>query len=325
MRLHSSSESSGSENRFLDTARRLLVSAQADAYLITPDRSWVFPLMVTIVSTLRRGVRISVLYFPPTAEDANANRLNLLRNIGCSVAVREANETAPFTGVIVDPMGPEPAQMVVRTPSLANVGIQSRWYSGPNHQDTVQQHFHSVRREFKRDPTPFIPELQSVSVAELVRILNTKSRFYQALQPSFEEVVVRQALPQEIFVKAYKLNQIATLDEMLLASQLELYEPVVATLRNGRYTPILPPVVEMHPNRGPIIIEGHSRFYRAIEQQRVTLRALVFRGVTVATPSSPREWTDVRLFHDDPPELVHNDRTLARYVERDARDAAEWI
>ena len=314
----------GSENRFLDSVRAAVTAAECEVYIITADRSWVFPLMITLIAALNRGVRISVAYLPPTDADASSNRINLLRNIGCSVAVHEVGRSVIFSGVIADPLSDKPAE-VVRTPELAHLAIVARTRFGAAHSDTIVTRFEMSRHMFVRDADYFVPQLLVVSLDELLRVLRRKSRFYAGCDASLEDVVVQRTNPQQVHVKAYKAHQVAILDEMFRRQKLELYGAVVATLRNGHYTPIFPPVVELHDRHGAVIIEGHTRFFRALEQERERVRALVFRGVAVEPPSSPRSWLTVRLSHDDPSDLVNHDKSLARCLERDGRDAAEWI
>lgn len=314
----------GSENRFLDSVRAVITAAESEVYVITGDRSWAFPLMITLIAALNRRVRISVIYFPPTEADAKSHRVDLLRNIGCSVTVTEVGKLSPFNGVVTDPLSENPRE-VVRTPEFNYLGIVAHTRWGPTYRDHIQRRFHSVRDGFAPGHNPFIPQLTTVSIDELLRVLRQKSRFYENCSVTLEDVVVRQTRPQHVLVKAYKAHQVSTLDEMLLRHQFDLYGAVVATLRNGHYTPILPPVVELHEAYGTVIIEGHTRFFRAIQQGRRTVRALVFRGVAFEPPSCPRSWTDVRLCHDDPQDLINHNRDLARYIERDGRDAAEWM
>ncbi len=265
-----------------------------------PSTEWFWKLFPTVFHWRRQGIRVRVI----TSREAGNDRER----------ARERTRRANLEGLGVELVCvedlPMRAYLFVRNDANASsavVGWQNRGshsplatqYSGPAHQqairgiqDTLQGYLPSA------DSIDFVPSLEPMDSEGLLEMLRKGVAQYASsdVALSIENVEVARVRTITKLVRAYKYRQVVRLVDVYRACGLELFEPAVATLKDGGESVVAPPVVE--ERGGELIgIEGNTRTSYCWRNGIETMRCIVVRNASAALPGTGVSLNEVRIVH----------------------------
>lgn len=128
-------------------------------------------------------------------------------------------------------------------------------------------------------------------------------------------------------VIVHKVEQAKALERFQRSLGLEPFHPISALLKNGKHSPLVPPVLELR-NGALCVAEGHSRLYVQWARQIEATWSFVLTDVEKPMHGPPRYWREIRLdderaksaFANDPDARL-NARDIERYVHANLFDS----
>lgn len=277
--------------------------ARSTIWISNSSTYWLWFIFPALASAIRRGVRVWMAAGPPNASQTavESRRRDLLRAMGCNVQEKPIG----FTGILVD--YPGDAATAVVSSERGAVGEDFAYgtetiklYTSEDDLPVIKSLGAGLVEQIgQTNPVP--PSggfsIEPMPPSELFQAL-AKVRQYEQARFEIQELPLNEALRvSQTRVKEFKLLQVARLMEELSSTGLELFAPCRYRLPDGSVSIITPPVVEL-TQQGPVMIEGHTRAFYALQQGRVHLKVVLVDRVQAALPVEPRPFFDLRIAHE---------------------------
>lgn len=321
---------------------RILKSAQHSIHIVVKDKlppDWVFRLAPSILCTLDRGVKVSVLYYTEktfpndSQEDDFQHRIHLLACMGCTVRVREKTSVVPLTGIGMDLKKPGLAEIIhhfdlIEGTEGAGIMISNSeflWLF-----DFFKAQFSDANLNYS-PPGGYKLKFANAGVKRATQFLSKKNNgSLHYSDRTFTERYVKfdQLQGQDHPLRQWKVDQIGELEKLHIRHNLVPFAAVYFNLTNGNDEIMQGVLIEQmstvsgNSEEGYFIAEGHTRAtYLLNKNEGDTILALVLEGPGQGPPS---ELTDLSSMIQSDSNFSTKINPMARYIERYSRDGKRW-
>ncbi len=310
--------------------QEIFEKSHKEIIIVCKDLDWVFKLILTVSHAVFKGVKIYIFYKRNEGEK-NKHRLNLLKNIGCYVEVLVPEESLDLSGVFADPNSEANCRMIINNNRAELHGVIASYYHSSYDYHVIHSITNSVKNIYIRDKKidfDFAPSYHRVDIDYVRKRMKGNIPFYQhkRIKIHLEDVEIDDAVPHIGYIHNYKIKQIKLLNKIYEQNDFSLYEPLGIKLMNGKFSLILPPVLEQKKGRRHLL-EGHTRFFVGISDRTKKVKAIVVTEVDESLPSSPKKWKDVKVIYgdEDPIDIFRgNKQDMLRNIESLVRDVNDW-
>jgi len=290
-----------------------LMGARASVLFLYPerlDRLWLFHVLPAFLFCRKRGVSVHLVTANP---EGSRQGLRYLQWIGCTVKYGERSSQLPestFGGLIVDR-----GHKSIRSISFAIGAVRASLLEG----DLARSLATSVGDRYDLDQKSVqLPKLRVLPEHVLIERLKTRVVDYSGCPMQVKPIDVVRTRPMTRFVRKVADDQWAALKDLYVKSGVPPFSPAVVELTTGKFSPVLPPVVEEQEDGTYRVHEGHTRVYRAWREAKAgggrEIPAVVVQNALVPPGhEGPYTWDDpehpIQIASDpvfENPEVVHN-------------------
>lgn len=302
----------------LDELRAILVLSSKEICINTASRDWVFKLIMSLIAARTRNLPVRIFYYPPSEKDRQSIRLSLLERLGCDLDIAPAGTPLQFECAFGDPLIEKSSRLLMYTRLPDEYGVMAKVYRGPFDHPIIEASYLSSPFTTRKAKDLYVPFIKPISKDEMIKALK-KVPTYNDCDISLEEIDISKTRPLENMVREFKVRQSQTIREILLGTNLELFEPAAVVLSDNTEHIIVPPVVEEH-NGELIVSEGHSRLFLCQQLGKTKVKVMVVRGVNKPLAGNPTTWDEVRLTTQTysslryKPNTIHLARTIEKYT-----------
>ncbi len=282
-----------SEGELYEEYRLILQSAVKNLYIITNQRDWIFPLIISLTAARKRGLNIFIAYYYSTQKEKESIRLKLLDEIGCNVVFKSMNEKPSFRGIISNPLSKGYSKLVILPDTDVNESNVAKKYMGASDNVIVDLAFNTVQDIFSETTNKYLPTIEKVNPDELNKKMKNVP-FYRNCTFSLETVEIKDIIPLTKYVREFKLNQISTLVDFYKEINLPLFEPCAIVTKSGSKQLLVPPVLELYDGK-LYVAEGHSRSLYCLQNNINSFTALIVKGCSAPLASNPNKWENVKI------------------------------
>lgn len=287
---------------------------------------WLYFIFPIIASAIESGVTIKVFLqeLPSKGEAQEQKRRKSLVSMGCEVVtVGELD----FTGLVVDFHKAE--AIAVISSENGNPGAdfdysreQVRLYSSDSDLPVIRNLGNTLKRR-SEDIGSSKPVSGTLSVvpldsgklyAELKKVPQYNRAKFIIENVDFDE----NLRVSQTHIKEFKLLQIEELVLRLTKGGFALFTPCQYELKDGSFSIITPPILELTPS-GPVIIEGHSRAFYLAKMGQKNFQAVVVSNVLAPLPVEPMPFSSLQIADETMTAarlLPAFDRKLFRHIEQ---------
>jgi hypothetical protein len=261
-----------------------------DIWVRAGDLSWWREAQVTFLAARLSGRRVRISANPSEPGSlAYRQARSAAEAIGAVVVERRAT-AGPLRGTLVSP-GTDQAAMVV-------IDEHSRHLlRSPDDRGVLELLSHDLERELGDEVTGIRaerdPQIEPLTETELIASLHAGVSQYADADIAYEDLDVESLRPLTRYLERFKVFRAARLD----ALQLSYPSRFVGARIKGSPWPITPPVVELR-KEGPVVIDGTHRAFMQLRRGKLSMPALVVRGVDDVLPARPlADWEGVTVFN----------------------------
>ena len=277
--------------------------ARSTIWISDVSTYWLWFIFPALAAAMRRGVQVRMAAGPAPAnqETVESKRRALLQSMGS--AVKEC--PIAFTGILVD--YPGDAATAVISSERGAVGEDFNYrteivrvYTSEDDLPIINSLGATLAQQIGVTSSSMATgqfRIETMAREELFAALKNVRYYEKARFEIFDLPLDASLRVSQTRVKEFKLLQVARLVEELNDTGVELFAPCRYHLPDGSKSIITPPVAEM-TQRGPVLIEGHTRAFLAAQQGRTHLKVIMVYEVLAALPIEPRPFVDLRISHE---------------------------
>lgn len=278
-----------SEGLVYEGMRSLIARAQNNIVIVSTKRDWIYSLIPSIIFARVRSRKIIVVHFPDSGLDCDRGEIRLLRQLGCTVIERDPAEAASFEGTFIDVNQEFQVRGLVLTNKPEVSGFYARKLYARGDLPLLNTLLSTIAFDLAPEPD-HTPSMEPASEDEVLGWMK-QVPLYADCEIALIEVDVKTVRPVAPDLRLFKIHQADTIRQLLNSCGLPPYAPAAVTLKNGKKSPLLPPVLESH--EGVLCIaEGHNRLYSSMGEKVTTL---VVSGLPLAMQRPTSLWQAIRV------------------------------